>query len=75
MPLTYTQQLDSLQISIQKLESGGAKSINFLGRNVMYQDLDVLYKREQWLLSRIAKENNNGGRGGFKTHSVRSVRD
>jgi len=74
MPLTYSQQLESLQTSIQKIESGAVSSVNILGRNVSYQNLDILYAREKWLLSRIAKEQANGGRGGFKTFCVRNVR-
>jgi len=74
MPLSYQQQLDTLQLAIQKLESQAVKSMTINGRNVTYQDLSILYAREQFLLSRIARVAKGGSGGGVGVTSIKGTR-
>lgn len=54
---TTQEQLDAVQTAIAKVEAG-AQEYYIDDRRVRYPELSVLYKREEALLSRLARENN-----------------
>ena len=62
---TYSQQLESVQETIERIEKTG-QAYGVGGRNLTRADLGRLYEREQWLRQRVARE----GRGGIRTQSV-----
>ena len=66
MARTYTQQLDDVQAAILAIESG-AQSYTIAGRSMTRGNLDALYKREERLITKVARETTGGGirvRGG-----------
>ena len=52
---TYTEQLESVQAAIDKIESGTQSSV-YNGRTITRGDLEQLYVREKWLRTRAAQE-------------------
>lgn len=53
MAYTYTEQLESVQTAIRSLEENLAHQITEGEKTIIYQQLDPLYKREEWLLAKI----------------------
>lgn len=62
MARTYTQQLDDVQAAILAIESG-AQSYSISGRSMTRGNLDALYKREERLIAKVAREANNASGG------------
>jgi len=58
---TTVEQLESVQTAIAAIESG-SQSYMMGDVKVTNADLDVLYKRENVLLSRYNRSKRNGGR-------------
>jgi hypothetical protein len=56
---TYTEQLESVQTAIEKIE-GGSQSYSIDNVNYSRADLDTLYKREERLLKKVNKQSNGG---------------
>lgn len=52
---TYTEQLESVQAAIDKIESGTQSSV-YNGRTITRADLEQLYAREKWLRIKATQE-------------------
>ncbi len=52
---TYTEQLESVQAAIAKIESGTQSSV-YNGRTITRADLEQLYMREKWLRTKASQE-------------------
>ncbi len=52
--MTLQDQLTNIQTAIFSLENKGVKSIKILGREVTYENLQVLYDRESQLMRRLS---------------------
>jgi hypothetical protein len=57
---TYTEQLESVQAAIDKIESGG-QAYSIGGRSLTRADLPTLYAREKQLRALVDRENRGGG--------------
>ena len=64
---TYTEQLESVQDSIMKIEAGG-QAYSIAGRSLSRADLEVLYDREKWLRGKVAQEAR--GASGMRVRGV-----
>lgn len=62
---TFTEQLESVQSTITKIETSG-QAYDVEGRRLTRADLKTLYDREKWLRRRAARED----RGGARTRQV-----
>ena len=62
---TYTEQLESVQAAIEKIESSG-QAYSIGGRTLTRADLPTLYEREKRLIALVNKES----RGGIRTRGV-----
>lgn len=56
---SYQEQLNEVQEAITGILTG-AQEATYNGQRVRKADLDVLQKREQWLISQIAQQNRGG---------------
>ena len=56
MSYTLAQQLDYVQTAIRSVENGIQQITEADGSTTVYPSLDVLYKREERLLDKIANE-------------------
>lgn len=59
MAESYSVQLDRVQAAISAIESGN-QSYTVLSRTFTKADLRVLYEREKWLRSQVAKQAAGG---------------
>lgn len=59
MPESLEDQLTRVQTAIAAIESG-AQSYSIAGRSLSRADLETLYRREQFLLGRIARRDGGG---------------
>ena len=58
---SYTTQLERVQSGIAALEVTMAKSTSHGDKQIVRQDLQVLYERERYLRDMVAKEVTNNG--------------
>ena len=57
---TTLEQLESVQTAIATIESGG-QAYSIAGRTLSRGDLDTLYAREKYLLSKYERESSGSG--------------
>lgn len=57
---TYSEQLDSVQSAIARIEEGG-QEVEFEGKRRTFADLKTLYQREAYLQGMVAREARGGG--------------
>lgn len=53
MAYTLAQQLEYVQTAIRNVENGRQSVTDDDGHTIVFPSLEVLYKREQWLLGQI----------------------
>ena len=53
---TYTEQLESVQTAIKKLETSLVESSSYGNQSLTKQKLDTLYQREQYLRGKVVEE-------------------
>lgn len=56
---TYQQQLEEVQAAISDILTG-AQEANYNGQRVRKADLDMLQKREEWLVNKITSQKRGG---------------
>lgn len=58
---SYTVQLERVQAGIAEMEASMVKSTSHGDRQLVRQDLQVLYDRERYLRDKVAEETAGGG--------------
>lgn len=56
---TYREQLEEVQKAISEVLTG-AQEATYNGQRVRKADLDMLQKREEWLVGKITSQNRGG---------------
>ncbi len=62
MAESYETQLDRVQTAIAAIESGTVSAYTVGGQSFTKHDLEVLYRREERLLRKVARGSDNGRR-------------
>jgi hypothetical protein len=68
--LSYTEQLESVQTAIARIEAG-AQTTEYNGRRVTKGDLETMYAREKWLRGQVTEETRSSA--GQARNTVRYV--